>query len=57
MVLDIWIERADDSVKYKDVDMVRIAGQKEFDIRNMPSQLKNVTKLRKLDPNNTEILS
>jgi hypothetical protein len=31
MVLDIWTERANDSVNYKEMDTVRMAGQKDFD--------------------------
>ena len=32
MVLDIWTEKGNDSVKYKAVDNVRVATQKDFDL-------------------------
>ena len=32
MVLDIWTEKGNDSVKYKSVDSIRIADQKDFDV-------------------------
>ncbi|MGX8687035.1 MAG: hypothetical protein ACSW8K_04455 [bacterium] len=31
MVLDIWTERANDSVKYKEMDTVRMAEQRDYD--------------------------
>ena len=31
MVLDIWTEKGNDEVKYKNVGNVRIAGQEDFD--------------------------
>jgi hypothetical protein len=31
MVLDIWTERANDSVKYKEMNTVRLAEQSDFD--------------------------
>ena len=32
MVLDIWAEKGNDSVKYKAVDNVRLANQRDFDL-------------------------
>lgn len=31
MVLDIWTEKGNDSVKYETLDSVRMADQKDFD--------------------------
>lgn len=31
MVLDIWTEKGNDRVKYKSMDSIRIADQKDFD--------------------------
>ena len=32
MVLDIWTEKSNDSVKYETLDSVRMADQKDFDL-------------------------
>ena len=32
MVLDIWTEKGNDSVKYKKMDSVRMAGQSDYDL-------------------------